>query len=53
VALTLALGDKWKVRATAKLIGELQRLWGSEQVILHAQDPVLLGRQERGYSRAG
>jgi DNA polymerase-3 subunit alpha len=53
VALTLALGDKWKVRATAKLIGELQRLWGSEQVILHAQDPLLLGRQERGYSRAG
>ena len=53
VALTLALGDKWKVRATTKLVAELQRLWGSEQVILHAQDALALGRVERGYSRAG
>ena len=51
VALTMALGDKWKVRATTKLVSDLQGLWGADHVILHAQDPLALGRTDRASFR--
>lgn len=51
VALTLALGDKWKVRATSRLVADLEALWGKERVVVHAEDALTLGRQQ--FSRAG
>ena len=47
VALTLALGERWKVRPTLHLITELEQLWGRERVLIHATDALTLGRNER------
>ena len=53
VALTLALGQRWKVRPTPELVTKLQELWGAERVLVHAEDALSLGRGEGRYSRAG
>ena len=53
VALTLALGQRWKVRPTLELVTRLQELWGTERVLVHAEDALTLGRSEGRFSRAG
>jgi hypothetical protein len=50
VALTLQLGSRWKVRPTSELLAELRRLWGADRVIVHASDPLEVGRERQ---RAG
>ena len=51
VSLTLALGDRWKVRPTSQLVAELEALWGKERVIVRAGDALELGRTQM--QRAG
>ena len=51
VALTLTLGQRWKVRPTLELVTKLQELWGPERVLVHVEDALSLGRSEGRYSR--
>ena len=53
VALTLALGQRWKVRPTLELVTRLNDLWGPERVVIHAEDALSLGKVDNRSSRAG
>ncbi len=48
VALTLALGQRWKVRPTPGLLSELERMWGKERVVVHAEDVLEYSRSRSG-----
>jgi DNA polymerase-3 subunit alpha len=45
VGLTVALGDRWKVRPSDELLARLAEIVGPERIILRSQDPFEAARQ--------